>query len=65
MSRWYQGRRRSEAGIEACRARSRAKNRRRVGTHAEDYVGMAPTAEQAAALNDEVRAFRAAQRGRP
>jgi hypothetical protein len=36
----------------------------RVGTKALDYVGRAPTAEQAAALNDEMRAFAAAQKGR-
>ena len=64
MSRWYQGRRRSEAGIEACRARARAKNRRRVGTTAKDYVGYAPTPEQAAALNDDRRGFAATQKGR-
>jgi hypothetical protein len=36
----------------------------RVGTKALDYVGRATTAEQAAALNDEMRAFAAAQKGR-
>lgn len=67
-SRWYAGCLRSEEGIRRHRAATRLRSRRhnplRVGTSALDYVGRAPTPEQAAALNDEMRAFTAAQKGR-
>jgi hypothetical protein len=64
VSRWYAGKWRTELGIAAYVARQRARNRRRVGTHATDFVGYAPTPEQAAALNEERRAFADAQKGR-
>ncbi len=65
MSRWYAGRWRTEEGIERRREydrRHNARNARRV-FGASGYLGVAPSIDQAARLNERARAFRAGQRG--